>query len=449
MKAAAMDPVTLIIKKRDGHEFSRDEIRYFIEGYTAGGIPDYQAAAWLMAVFLKGMSNAETAELTVAMAESGEILDLSEALGGITLDKHSSGGVGDKTSLVVLPLVAASGVPVAKMSGRGLDFTGGTLDKLESIRGFNTHLTRDQFIGQARQHGIVLAGQSADLAPADGRLYSLRDATGTVPSKPLIASSIMSKKIAAGADAMVLDVKVGVGAFMPSVEDARDLARIMVAIGVRAGRRVTALLSDMNQPLGHAVGNALEVREAIDTLEGRGPADFIDHCLVVAGHMLRLAGRSQARNLSDIMPDLKTRLTNGEAWRMFRTLVEVQGGDISQIEQPDTLPSAPVVREVVSPRGGVLSGIHAREVGLAARDLGAGRTKKEDPVDHAVGIVIHHKVGDHVEQGAPLFTIHARTAAAADRAERRLLTAHTWAKDARPLPIFYDVLFSDDLGECE
>lgn len=439
-----MNPVSIIVKKRDGLLLTRDEVRYFVERYTAGDIPDYQAAAWLMAVFLRGMSREETAELTMAMAESGETLDLSDALGGHVLDKHSSGGVGDKTTLVVLPLVVASGAPVAKMSGRGLDFSGGTLDKLESIRGFNVNLTREQFLAQAKKHGIVLAGQTADLAPADGKLYALRDVTGTVPSKPLIASSIMSKKLAAGADSIVLDVKVGLGAFMPTVEEARELAEIMVDIGVSASRRVTALLSNMNQPLGHAVGNALEVREAIETLKGRGPADFVEHCLVIAGHMLRLAGKSQSRDLSDILPALQQRLANGEAWQVFRTLIEVQGGDVSQIEQPERLPMAPIIREVASPKSGRLSQIHAREVGLTALALGAGRTKKGEPIDHAVGVVIHRKVGERVESGEPLFTVHARTEESAVAASERLLAAHTWSETSEPLPVFYNAIFSED-----
>ena len=287
-----MNAVSIIEKKRDGVELSPEEITFFVEGYTSGDIPDYQAAAWGMAVFLKGMSRRETVELTLAMADSGEQLDLSGVV-NFAVDKHSSGGVGDQVSLIVLPLVAASGVPVGKMSGRGLSFSGGTLDKMESISGYTVDLTTEQFLKQLGEVGIVLAGQSADLAPADGKFYALRDVTGTVPSTPLIAASIMSKKLAAGADGIVLDVKAGVGAFMETVDEARELARIMLQIGVDAGRKMTALVSDMNQPLGHAVGNALEVREAIETLRGEGPEDLVEHCVVVAGHMLRLAGKSQ------------------------------------------------------------------------------------------------------------------------------------------------------------
>jgi pyrimidine-nucleoside phosphorylase len=424
-------------------ELTPEEIRYFIDGYTRGDIPDYQAAAWLMAVFIKGMTRAEIAELTLAMAESGEVLDLSDVL-GYALDKHSSGGVGDKTSLVVLPLVVACGVPVAKMSGRGLDFSGGTLDKMESIQGFNVNLTREEFIDHARRYGIVLAGQSGDLAPADGKLYALRDVTGTVPCKPLIASSIMSKKIAAGADAIVLDVKVGSGAFMQTVEDARDLAQIMVDIGVSAGRRVTALISDMNQPLGKAVGNALEVREAIETLHGGGPVDLIEHCLVVSGHMLRLAGKSHARDLSDVRPLLEEKLANGDAWEVFRRMVSAQGGEVSQVEDPDLLPTAPIVKAVPAPKSGTLAQIDAHEVGLAALELGAGRIRKGDPIDHAVGVMVQAKVGDPIMQGQPLMTIHARTPEQAQVAETRCFKALQWADRAEPLPVFYDVLFSDN-----
>ncbi len=437
-----MNPIDIIAKKRDGQELSREEIRFFVEGFTRGEITDYQAAAWCMAVYLRGMTRRETTELTLAMAESGEVLDFSGVL-DFVVDKHSSGGVGDKTTLVVLPLVVACGVPVAKMSGRGLSFSGGTLDKMESISGYRVNLTREEFLRQVERYGIVLSGQTADLAPADGKFYAIRDVTGTVPSKPLIASSIMSKKIAAGADAIVLDVKAGAGAFMQTVEEATELARLMIEIGEDAGRKVTALISDMNQPLGYAVGNALEVREAIETLQGGGPPDLIEHCLVVAGHMLRLAGKSTAPDLSDIRPILEEKRRNGEAWEVFRTLVRAQGGDVSQIDQPERLPRAPLIVEVTSPRSGYLRMVHAREIGLAAVDLGAGRRKKGDPIDHAVGIVVHHKVGDYVEKGEPLFTIHARTEEAAQAAQQRVMNAHAWSE--RPgLPLFYDVLLGNN-----
>jgi pyrimidine-nucleoside phosphorylase len=436
-----MNVTEIIAKKRDGHALSRDEIRFFVEGFTCGKIAEYQAAAWCMAVYFQGMTHTETTELTLAMAESGEMLDYTGVL-DFVVDKHSSGGVGDKTSLVVLPLVVACGVPVAKMSGRGLSFSGGTLDKLESISGYRVDLTREEFLAQVSRYGIALSGQTADLAPADGKLYALRDVTGTVDSKPLIASSIMSKKIAAGADAIVLDVKTGGGAFMETVEHATDLAHLMIEIGRGAGRRVTALISDMNQPLGCAVGNALEVREAIETLHGRGPADFTEHCLVVAGHMLRLAGKSTAADLSDIRLTLQEKLQSGAAWEVFRTLVGAQGGDLAQVDDPDRLPRAPVIIEVASLRSGYLQAVHAREIGMAVVDLGAGRRRKGDPVDHAVGVVVHHKVGEHIAQGEPLFTVHARTEDAARAAEQRVMAAHEWSE--RPgLPLFYGVVFSD------
>lgn len=436
-----MNSVEIIERKRDGMQLTREEIRFFIEGYLRGDIPDYQASAWCMAVFLRGMSHEETVELTMALAESGEMMDLSPVV-GFTVDKHSSGGVGDKTSLVVLPLVVASGVPVAKMSGRGLGFSGGTLDKMESISGYNADLTAEQFLAQAEKYGIVLSGQTANLAPGDGKLYALRDVTGTVSSKPLISSSIMSKKIASGANAIVLDVKVGLGAFMQTLEEAKDLAQIMVEIGRMTGRKVTALISDMNQPLGHAVGNAVEVREAIDTLRGGGPDDLVEHCLVVAGHMLRLAGKSHAKDLSDIRPALEEKLRNGEALEMFRTLVKAQGGDVSQVDNPQKLPTAPIIRDVPSPRSGYLQTVNAREIALAALHLGAGRSKKGDQVDHAAGLVIHHKIGEYVEAGEPLFTVHARTEEAAQIATQRVLDAHLWSGWPGK-PLFYDTIFGD------
>jgi pyrimidine-nucleoside phosphorylase len=437
-----MNSLSIIEKKRDGNPLTAEEIRLFIAGYTTGDIPDYQAAAWCMAVYLNGMTREETTNLTLSMAQSGDVLDLSDVLGTVVLDKHSSGGVGDKTSLVVLPLVVACGVPVAKMSGRGLSFSGGTLDKLESISDYNTRLTHDQLVAQVREYGIVLCGQTADLAPADAKLYTLRDVTGTVPSKPLIASSIMSKKIAAGANAIVLDVKCGSGAFMQSIDDARELAQIMVDIGAGLERKVTALISDMTQPLGCAVGNALEVREAIDTLHGHGPDDFTEHCLVVAGHMLRLAEKYHAEDLADSRPILQEKLRDGSAWEVFRRLVAAQGGDVSQIDHPDRLPTAPIIVDVTAPVAGRLAAIDARQIGIAALELGAGRHKKEDPVDHAVGLVIHHKIGDTVQVGDILFTVHARTEEAAMQASQQVLAAHSWSEEAAKPPLFYGVINS-------
>nr|MBP7355634.1 pyrimidine-nucleoside phosphorylase [Longilinea sp.] len=430
-----MRAVDIIIKKRDRAELTGDEIDFFIDGLTHGSIPDYQASAWAMAVLLNGMTERETTDLTLAMAHSGETLDLTGVV-PIAVDKHSTGGVGDKTTLVVEPIVASCGLPVGKMSGRGLGFSGGTLDKMESIPGYRTNLTREEFLHQLKQIGLVLTGQSGDLAPADGKLYALRDVTGTVPSIPLIASSIMSKKIAAGAQAIVLDVKVGVGAFMETLEDARRLAALMVAIGRLSGRKTVALLSDMNQPLGEAVGNALEVREAIDTLHGSGPADFREHCLIVASHMLNLG--QKAPNLQFARQMAEEALESGQAWTLFRQLVHAQGGDLAYVDDPERLPRAALVETVSAARAGYLSGINAREVGKTSVELGAGRARKEDPIEHSVGIVIHHKVGDRVEKGQPLFTIHANDPAKLKKARARLLAAHQWSDSpCDPLPLFY------------
>ncbi len=433
-----MKAVDIIIKKRDRKVLSREEIEFFVRGFTRGEIPDYQVAAWAMAVMLNGMTEQETTDLTLAMAYSGEVLDLSGVV-PIAVDKHSTGGVGDKTTLVVEPLVAACGLPVGKMSGRGLGFSGGTLDKIESIRGFRTDLSKEEFIHHLRTYGLALTGQTGDLAPADGKLYALRDVTGTVPSIPLIASSIMSKKIAAGAQAIVLDVKMGVGAFMETLEDARQLAELMVAIARLSGRKAVAILSDMNQPLGYAVGNALELREAIDTLHGNGPEDFYEHCMEIASHMLVIGGKVQdLREGRDLAEEA---LREGRAWQQFRTLVKAQGGDVSMVDQPHNLPKATYIEEVYASQEGYISAIHAREVGETSVDLGAGRAKKGDSIDHAVGIVIHHKVGDYVRKGDLLFTIHANDYSKLAQAKERLLAAHTWSKTpVEPLPLFYGVI---------
>lgn len=433
-----MNAVDIIIKKRDRKQLSREEIEYFVRGIVSGEIPDYQISAWAMAVLLNGMTDQETTDLTLAMAHSGEVLDLTGAV-PLAVDKHSTGGVGDKTTLVVEPTVAACGLPVGKMSGRGLGFSGGTLDKMESISGFRTDLSTEEFIEQLRNHGLVLTGQTADLAPADGKLYALRDVTGTVPSIPLIASSIMSKKIAGGAQAIVLDVKVGVGAFMETLEEARKLARLMVAIARLSGRRAVALLSDMNQPLGYAVGNALEVKEAIDTLHGCGPRDFHEHCLVVASHMLVIG--EKAPNLDSARRMAEAALNSGKAFQFFRKLVELQGGDVRIVDDPELLPKAKYVETVAADHSAYLAGVHAREVGETAVDLGAGRMKKGDPIDHAVGIVIHHKVGKRVEKGEPLFTIHANDPGKLEKAKERLAAAHEWSSEpCDELPLFYDVV---------
>ena len=433
-----MRAVDIIIKKRDREELTRDEIEFFIQGYGKGEIPDYQAAAWAMAVVLNGMTPRETTDLTLAIAGSGETLDLSQIV-PIAVDKHSTGGVGDKTTLVVEPVVAACGLAVGKMSGRGLGFSGGTLDKMESIPGFRTDLTTEEFLEQLKSIGLVLTGQTADLAPADGKLYALRDVTGTVQSIPLIASSVMSKKIAAGAQAIVLDVKAGLGAFMENLDEAQRLAELMVSIAGLAKRKAVALLSDMNQPLGNAVGNILELKEALDTLHGGGPVDFREHCLVVAGHMLALGGQAaseiQGKQLA------QQALEDGRGWERFKMLVAAQGGEVSYIENPEQFPAAPLVETVPSPLSGYLAGIHARIIGETAVLLGAGRSKKGDRIDHRVGIIIHHKVGEYVEQGDPLFTIHANSTEVLENAREALLAAHTWSDNpVKPLPLFYGVV---------
>jgi len=433
-----MRALDIIINKRDGKELSREEINFFVKGFTNGSIPDYQAAAWMMAVLINGMTSQETTDLTMAMVTSGDVLDLSQVV-PFAVDKHSSGGVGDKTTLVVEPLVAACGLPIGKMSGRGLGFSGGTLDKMESIPGFRVDLTTEEFLSQLDQIGLVLTGQSADLAPADGKFYALRDVSGTVDSIPLIASSIMSKKIAAGAQAIVLDVKIGLGAFMETQAEAKKLAQLMVDIANLANRSAVALISDMNQPLGIAVGNALEVKEAIDTLQGKGPDSFVTHCLDVAEQMLVLGqafpGISEAREAAG------TALKDGTAWQKFLVLVKAQGGDTDYVENPDKLPLAEVVKTVQSPETGYLSQIHARIVGETAVDLGAGRQKKGDQINHAVGIEILREVGDRIEQGDDLFIIHAADQVSFDRASERLISAHKWSDSTvDPLPLVYDII---------
>jgi pyrimidine-nucleoside phosphorylase len=433
-----MKAVDIIIKKRDKQELSKDEIEFFINGFTAGDIPDYQAAAWAMAVLLNGMTDQETTNLTLAMAHSGDILDLSDVV-DICLDKHSTGGVGDKTTLVVEPLVAACGLPFGKMSGRGLGFSGGTLDKMESIPGYRVDLTREEFIQQLKTIGIVLSGQSGDLAPADGKMYALRDVTGTVPSMPLIASSVMSKKIAGGAQVIVLDVKVGVGAFMTTLEDARILSRLLVSIAQISGRKAVCMLSDMNQPLGNAVGNSLELLEAIDTLHGGGPNDFVEHCLSAAAYLVMLG--KTAKNLIQARQMVEDALKNGKAWEKFRQMVITQGGDVKFIDQPDLLPKARFIETTNADMNGFVHWIDARIIGETSVDLGAGRAKKGDPVDHAVGIVVHHKVGDYVIVGEPLFTIHANSQEKLKLAKRQVLQAYKIEEEkCEPLPLFYEIV---------
>ncbi len=431
-----MRAVDIIIKKRDKQQLTSQEIDFFVQGFTNGEIPDYQASAFAMAVMLNGMTPFETADLTLAMARSGQVLDLSKVV-DIAVDKHSSGGVGDKTSISVMPMVAACGLPVGKMSGRGLGFSGGTLDKLESIPGYRVDLTTDEFKKQLKEKGIVLTGQSMDLAPADGKMYALRDVTGTVPSMPLIASSIMCKKIAGGANAIVLDVKTGLGAFMQTLPEARELAELMVDIGRLAGRKTVALLSDMNQPLGAAVGNSLEVIEAIDMLRGGSPADYREHCYHVAAHVL-VAGQ-RAKTLEEGRAMAEKSIANGSALETFRVLVEAQGGDVSYVDDISKFERAKYVEVVNAPRSGFISQVHARSVGEASVVLGAGRAKKTDSVDHAVGFIIHKKVGDQVQEGEPLFEIHANDKAKLDEAHQAVLSAHQFSDEfVPPLPLFYE-----------
>jgi pyrimidine-nucleoside phosphorylase len=436
-----MRAVDIIAKKRDSGELSAAEIDFFIQGFVRDEIPDYQAAAWLMAVYFQSMSQQETIDLTMAMARSGQMLDLKE-IASLVVDKHSTGGVGDKTTLAVAPLVAATGLPVGKMTGRGLGHTGGTVDKLESIPGFNATLNTTVFLDTLAQHGIAVTGQTPDLAPADGRLYALRDVTATVSCLPLIASSIMSKKIASGADAIVLDVKVGRGAFMKTKEEATALARLMVEIGQGIGRQVRAVLSDMNQPLGRAVGNALELKEALDTLHGHGPHDFLEHCLTVAGQMLILGGKTQdAEEARDILLEA---LHSGQALATFKEWIAAQGGDLAAVDNPSRLPQAAIVQDVPAPRAGYVASIDAMEVGLTATLLGAGRAKKGDPIDHAVGVVLRAKIGDDVKHSAPLLTIHANDDHKLAQARERLLAAYTWSEEpVQAPPLLYEIIRGD------
>ncbi|MEK5457102.1 pyrimidine-nucleoside phosphorylase [Bacillus sp. FSL R5-0586] len=399
-----MRMVDIIAKKRDGKELSSEEISFFVKGYTDGTIPDYQASALAMAIFFQDMTDQERADLTLAMANSGDTIDLS-AIDGIKVDKHSTGGVGDTTTLVLAPLVAALDVPVAKMSGRGLGHTGGTVDKLEAVKGFHVEITKDEFIELVNRHKVAVIGQSGNLTPADKKLYALRDVTGTVNSIPLIASSIMSKKIAAGADAIVLDVKTGAGAFMKTPEDSEKLAKAMVRIGNNVGRQTMAVISDMSQPLGLAIGNSLEVKEAIDTLKGEGPEDLNELVLTLGSQMVVLA--KKAETLDEAREKLIEVMKNGKALEKFKEFLENQGGDGSIVDQPEKLPQAPYQIEVLAKESGVIAEIVADEIGVAAMILGAGRATKEDDIDLSVGIMLNKKVGDRVEKGESLVTLHA------------------------------------------
>ncbi|WP_088043788.1 pyrimidine-nucleoside phosphorylase [Bacillus sp. EAC] len=401
-----MRMVDLIEKKRDGKTLTTEEVNFVVNGFTDGSVPDYQMSAFAMAVFLKGMTEKEYSDLTMAMVHSGDTIDLSN-IEGIKVDKHSTGGVGDTTTLVLGPLVASLDIPVAKMSGRGLGHTGGTIDKLEAVAGFHVELTEEEFMKQVNDIKLAVIGQTGDLTPADKKLYALRDVTATVNSIPLISSSIMSKKIAAGADAIVLDVKTGAGAFMKDIDDARDLARAMVKIGNNVGRQTVAVISDMSQPLGLAIGNALEVKEAIDTLKGEGPKDLEELCLVLGSQMVVLA--KKAATLEEARAKLLENMKNGKALEVFKAFLVAQGGDGSVVDDPSKLPQAKYVQEVVAKQDGYVSQIVADAVGTAAMKLGAGRATKESVIDLAVGLMLNKKVGDAVKKGESLVTVYSNT----------------------------------------
>ncbi|MCD8926102.1 pyrimidine-nucleoside phosphorylase [Staphylococcus epidermidis] len=398
--------IDIIEKKRDGKSLTREEIEFFVNGYTRGEVPDYQASSLAMAIFFQDMNDEERAALTMSMVNSGERIDLSD-INGIKVDKHSTGGVGDTTTLVLAPLVAAVGVPVAKMSGRGLGHTGGTIDKLESVKGFNVEISEKDFIKLVNDNQVAVIGQSGNLTPADKKLYALRDVTGTVNSIPLIASSIMSKKIAAGADAIVLDVKTGSGAFMKTLDDAEALAHAMVRIGNNVGRNTMAIISDMSQPLGNAVGNALELKEAIATLKGNGPKDLTELVLTLGSQMVVLA--EQAESLDEARQMLVDAIKTGKALNKFKTFLSNQGGDDSIVDSPEKLPSAKYQVEFKAKKDGFITEIIANEIGVASMMLGAGRQTKEDVIDLGVGIVLNKKVGEHVEKGENILTIHTNT----------------------------------------
>ncbi|HFO0431294.1 TPA: pyrimidine-nucleoside phosphorylase [Enterococcus faecium] len=399
-----MRMVDLIEKKRDGNELSKEEIEYIVTNYTNGKIPDYQVSALLMAIFYQDMTNEEITNLTLAIANSGDVIDLS-SLEGIKVDKHSTGGVGDTTTLILAPLVASVGVTVAKMSGRGLGYTGGTLDKLEAIPGFQIELSDEAFVRIVNESKVAVIGQSGNLAPADKKLYALRDVTATVDSLPLIASSIMSKKIAAGADAIVLDVTTGDGAFMKNIEDARRLAKTMTSIGKLANRETVAVISDMSEPLGEAIGNSLEVVEAIETLQGNGPEDLVEMCYALGSQMVVLAGK--AKIIDEARTLLQEALESGKALAKFKEMIQNQGGDPTIVEKPERILTARYTMELPAKQSGVVSKIVANELGIAAMMLGAGRKTKEDDIDHAVGLKLHKKIGDTVTKGESLLTIYS------------------------------------------
>ena len=431
----------LILKKKQGGELSTDEIRYMIEGFTGGSIPDYQMSAMTMAICFRGMTPRETVDLTLAMRDSGDVLDLS-GIKGVKVDKHSTGGVGDKTSLALTPIIAALGVPVAKMSGRGLGHTGGTIDKLECFDGFTTALSEEQFAGNVNTIGIAIAGQTANLAPADKKLYALRDVTATVDQMSLIASSIMSKKLASGSDAIVLDVKTGNGAFMKKLEDSRALAKEMVSIGTMAGKKTVAVITDMDQPLGRAVGNSLEVREAIDTLRGEGPADFKEVVFALGSQMLMLAGRAadekEARALMEGV------IEDGSALDKFAQFVRAQGGDAAPVYDTSLLPVAGKTLEVTAKESGYVHRILAEDIGIACMTLGGGRETKESAIDLSVGIILEKKNGEAVSDGEVLATIYGNDDAKMQAAYEKIAHAYEIAKEpAAFVPVVREYIFPE------
>lgn len=419
-----MQATKIIARKRDGDTLSSDEIAWLIEQYTQGQIPDYQMAAWLMAVYWRGMDARETSDLTLAMARSGEQLYVRETISPV-VDKHSTGGVGDKVTLAVAPLVAACGVAVGKMTGRGLGHTGGTVDKLEAVQGFHATLSRAEFLAILREHRIVLAGQSNDLAPADGKLYALRDVTGTIESIPLIASSIMSKKLAIGASHLLLDVKFGNGAFMKTTGQARELAQAMVEIGRASGLYTVAAITSMEQPLGRAIGNALEMAEAIAILRGEGPEDVSELCHHETAELLLMTGKVASAEEADEL--ILHAIQSGAAVQKLAEVIAAQGGDRRQIEDPQLLPQAPVRVMLTAPQAGYIASIHAEQIGLASMSLGAGRFKKGDPIDHCTGLVLQAKVGAHLNMGDPLIEIHASDEHGAEAIQDMLQGCYIWS----------------------
>ncbi|HEX6594369.1 MAG TPA: pyrimidine-nucleoside phosphorylase [Bacillota bacterium] len=427
----------IIEKKRDGYELSREEIQFFVQGYTDGTIPDYQVSALLMAIFFQDMTEKERSFLTMAMAKSGDMIDLS-AISGIKVDKHSTGGVGDTTTLILAPLVSSLGVPVAKMSGRGLGHTGGTIDKLESVPGFHIELTNEQFIDLVNRNKVAVIGQSGNLTPADKKIYSLRDVTATVNSIPLIASSIMSKKIAAGADAIVLDVKTGAGAFMKDLHDAEQLAHAMVRIGNQVGRKTMAVISDMNQPLGYAIGNALEIQEAIATLQNKGPKDLTELCLTLGSQMVVLA--DQADDIEQAKEKLRENLQNGLALKQFKVMLKAQGGDARVVDHPHLLPQATYRLDLLAKQSGTIAHIVADQIGESASMLGAGRLTKDSTIDLSVGIVLHKKVGDFVSKGDSLLTIHTNKKDIPSIEEKLYESFEISQEPVKTPPLIYEII---------